>query len=269
MRVAREEWERLGEGEASPLANRELQLEEARAALASAEAALEQAERDLGRCHIRAPFDGRVRSKSVDIGQYVSRGAMVAALYAVDCAEVRLPLPDSELAYLDLPLGYLSGSSRGRGPEVGLFADFAGERHRWQGRIVRVEGEIDPISRMVYVVAQVKDPYGRKAEVPGSPLSIGLFVDAKIVGREIQNAIVLPRSALRAGGRVLIIDTENRLHFRDVEIVREKRDEVIVSHGLTPGERICVSTLDAVTEGMTVRVLGDSVESKTVPEIVQ
>ncbi len=141
--VARKEWGDLGGGEATPLTLREPQLAEAEAALEAARAALERAERNLDRTEIRAPYDGRVRHKQVDVGQYVTPGTPVATIYAVDYAEVRLPLADEELAFIDLPLDYWGDSGRGPGPEVVLSARFAGRAHRWEGHIVRTEGEID------------------------------------------------------------------------------------------------------------------------------
>ncbi|UCF66754.1 MAG: efflux RND transporter periplasmic adaptor subunit, partial [Acidobacteriota bacterium] len=160
--VARREWEQIGEGDGTPLALRDLQVSEARAALEAARAVLEQARRDLDRTKIRAPFPGRVLEKSVDVGQYVTRGTSLARVYSVDVAEVRLPIPDDQLAYVQLPLSYrgTAGRSAAR-PPVRIEATFGGERHRWNGRIVRTEGEIDPRTRMVYAIAQVEDPYAR------------------------------------------------------------------------------------------------------------
>ena len=147
--VALREWQSLGSGQQpSALVLREPQLAEARATLESAQAALRQAERDLERTVIRAPYAGRVRSKDVDLGQYVSRGSPLARLYSVDYAEVRLPIPDDQLAFVHLPLDYRGDSRSKPGPRVKLSADFAGRRHEWWGRIVRTEGEIDPQSRM-------------------------------------------------------------------------------------------------------------------------
>jgi hypothetical protein len=179
----------------------------------------------------------------------------VANIFAVDYVEVRLPIPDAELAYLDLPLDYMGVAEEQNGPEVLLTADFAGERRRWTGRIVRVEGEIDPVSRMVHVVAQVDDPYGRHGDTAQTPLSVGLFVEAEIIGREVDNAVVLPRSALRRDGTVLIVDEESRLRFRDVDVLRAGRKDAIITGGLSAGERVCISVLEAVTDGMKIRTV--------------
>jgi RND family efflux transporter MFP subunit len=252
--VARAEWQDLGAGEAATaLTLREPQLEDARAAVASAEANLETAERNLERTKIRAPYAGRVRRKSVDVGQFVTVGTPVATLYSVDFAEVRLPLPDDELAYVELPLHYRGESKGPTGPRVTLEADFAGKTFAWQGTIVRTEGEIDPASRMVHAVAQVKNPYGRGDDPDRPPLAVGLYVEAEIEGITADEVAVLPRAALRGPSQVLVITPGNRLEFRDVDLLRTTRESIYVRDGLADGERVCLSPLEAVTDGMQVR----------------
>ncbi|RME95278.1 MAG: efflux RND transporter periplasmic adaptor subunit, partial [Verrucomicrobia bacterium] len=177
-RVAREEWERWGQGEPSPLLLREPQLAQARAAVESAKAGLSIAERDLERCRITAPFAGRVRAQRADVGQFVNRGQVVGRIYAVDYAEVRLPLPLEDLAYVELPVAYEREETPDQGPAVTLSARLGGRTWEWQGRIVRTEGEIDARTRMLHAVARVDHPYGRSGERP--PLAVGLFVQAAI-----------------------------------------------------------------------------------------
>ena len=219
-----------------------------------------------------------MREENVDVGQFVSRGQALAKLYSVDYAEVRLPLPDRELAYLDLSLAYRGEGKSGApdapasregarsGPTVLLHAEFAGRTHTWRGRIVRTEGEIDPKSRMVNVVARVEDPYGRDAAAGARPpLAVGLFVQAEISGRVVPNAFVVPRSALRRDPadpkhHVLVVDDDLRLRRREVEVLRQERERVVLGAGLLAGERICVSPLRAVVDGMRVRVQEDPVD---------
>jgi RND family efflux transporter MFP subunit len=256
--VARREWEALGEGEASPLTLRVPQLEDARASLRAAEAALTQAERDLNRTEVRAPYTGRVREKLVDVGQFVSRGTPAALLYAVDYAEIRLPLPDQDLAFLDLPLDYRNDAPDEPGPRVVLHAEFAGQTHSWQGRIDRTEGAIDPMSRMVQVVARVKDPYGHGEEKDRPPLAVGMYVEAEIEGSTVEQVAVLPRAALRGEDLVYVVDPENRLRFRKVDVLRATREEVVIRSGLQEGEQVCLSPLEAVTDGMRVRLPEES-----------
>jgi RND family efflux transporter MFP subunit len=255
----------------------------AKAALREAEARLDRAERDLERTELRAPYAGRVRAERVDAGQFVTRGVAIATLYAVDYAEVRLPIPDRELAYVDLPLAYRPGAvsppasepgaetaAADDGSPVRLRAEFAGRQHVWTGRIVRTEGEIDPKSRMVHAVARVEDPYAREAGSERPPLAVGLFVEAEILGRRVDAAAMLPRAALRRdeagpgepardGHFVLVVGDESRLEFRRVEVLRRERERVVIGAGLAAGERVCVSPMRAPVEGMAVRVAGEAV----------
>jgi len=167
-----------------------------------------------------------------------------------------MPLPDADLAFLDLPLVFRGDPTGRSGPEVTLRAQFAGREHEWQGRIVRTEGEIDPFSRMVHVVAQVRDPYAPGTTASGlqrAPLAAGLYVEAEILGDHVKDAVVIPRSALWDESQVLIVDADDRLRFRTIEVLRRGGDEVVVSGGLAEGERLCLSTLSAVTDGMHVR----------------
>ena len=254
--VARREWEELGRGDATALTLREPQLEDAQASVLAAEANLERAQRDLDRAEVTAPFAGRVRQKSVDVGQFVSVGSPVATLYAVDAAEVRLPLPDAELKYLDVPLAYRGREER-VGPRVTLRAEFAGESYTWEGRIVRTEAEIDPVSRMVTVIAQVSDPYAPGRDPRRPPLAVGMFVEAEIAGRVATQVVRLPRAALRDRDQVLVVDDEDRLHFRTVQVMRSTSQDIVISGGLAAGERVILSPIDAVTDGMRVQIVSD------------
>ena len=255
--VAMEEWELLGSGRPTPLAMREPQIAEAQAALASAEAVSQQAEYDLERTVVRAPFAGRVRQERVDVGQFVARGNSVATLYAVDAAEVRLPIPDSELAFLNLPLAYRDDEvaiGSVRGPRVTLRSEFAGRRHEWRGTIVRTEGEIDPRTRMVHAIARVEDPYARGSDPNRPPLAVGMFVEAEIIGRSSGRVMVLPRTVLRGADRVLIVDDADHVRFRQVELFRLERDRILVKSGIEEGDRIIVSPLENAVDGMPVQV---------------
>ncbi len=240
-------------------------------------AKLARAERDLDRTEIRAPYQGRVRSEQVDIGQFVSRGVAIAKLYATDYAEVRLPLPDRDLFYLDIPFD-LSGERAeaggdptrdGLGPEVQLRAEFAGEPQTWIGHIVRTEGEIDAKSRMVHLVARVEDPYGQSGSIGSAPLAVGLFVDAEIQGRTVENVFVLPRTALRTDigiDLVYVVDAGDRLRFKNVDVLRANREDVVISGGLRAGDRVCVSPLAAAVDGMTVRVISEPADDDRLGE---
>ena len=184
------------------------------------------------------------------------RGDQLAALYAIEYAEVPLPISDRELAFLDLlhPFRDESRDELHDGPIVQLRAEFAGVRNEWQGRLVRTAAEIDALSRTVTVVARIDDPYGRSPDGPSLPLPVGLFVEAEIEGRVIQSAALLPTTTLRDDGIVYVVDEVGRLHFREVEVLRNKRDEIIISDGLRTGERVVTSPIRGAVEGMHVRV---------------
>jgi membrane fusion protein, multidrug efflux system len=252
--VAVREWKDIGEGAAPALVAREPQLAEAAAASAAARAMLAQATRDLERTAIRAPFAGRVRHEDVDVGQFITRGQTVARIYSTDVAEIRLPLADDDLAFLDLDMAWRDSGANTPGPEVTVHAEFAGRRWQWKGRIVRTEGQIDPATQVIHAVASVDDPYGRGSDPARPPLAAGLFVEAEIAGRLASNVIMLPRAGMRGESRVLVVDADDRLRVRKVKVLRREGDRVIVSDGLVAGERVCVSTLEVATDGMKVRV---------------
>tara|TARA_R110002073_G_scaffold63490_3_gene158980 strand:- start:4685 stop:5851 length:1167 start_codon:yes stop_codon:yes gene_type:complete len=223
----------------------EANLQESRARLA-------KAERDLARTQLLAPFDGRVRSKRVDVGQFVNRGNPIATIYATDYVEVRLPIKDEELEFVKMPIAGNSNASDKQLAAVKLNASFGGDEYQWLGEVVRTEGEIDPQTRMVNVVARVLSPYETDNEKP--PLSIGLFVSAEIQGQAFDNVIVLPRIALRGKSQVYVVDAQNRLQFRDVVVLREVEDQIYIKGGLEAGERVCISPLETALDGMMVRM---------------
>jgi RND family efflux transporter MFP subunit len=258
--VAEREWNDLGRGDPRELTLRKPQLDEAQASIDAAEAGVVRAERDLERADIIAPYAGRVRQKNVDIGQFVRVGDMIATVYAVDVAEIRLPLPDDQLAYLDLPLSYRGGRQQVQ-PAVTLRATFAGEIHEWRGRVVRTESEIDPVSRMVHVVAAVSDPYAPSTNPNQPPLAVGMYVEAEIEGRVIQNMAAVPRAALRGRDQVLVVSADERLSFRNVDIFRSTTDVVYLRSGLSDGELIVISPLDTPTDGMQIQIANADVDT--------
>jgi RND family efflux transporter MFP subunit len=252
--VARQDWETVGQGrEASALALRVPQLKEARANLASAEARFEMAKRDVERTKIRAPYPGRVRARMVDVGQFVTRGTALADIFAVDFAEVRLPVPDDLLPRLDLVLDE-EFKTAGKGPEVILSTHFAGKVHRWTGYVERVEGTIDTRTRSIILVVRVSDPYGRRAEGAGPPLLAGLYVQASVEGRFLEDAVVIPRASVRTGNTIFVLDARDQLDIRQIELLSTETEDVVVLSGLQEGERVVSSPLELPVEGMQLRV---------------
>jgi RND family efflux transporter MFP subunit len=222
------------------------------AAFEDAQANSEQARENVKRTLLRAPFTGLVRAENIDIGQFASRGQPIATLYANDVVEVRLPIADRQLAFLNLPPLRNGNFPEDMQPTVKLSADYGGQTREWFGKIVRAEAEIDTSSRMVQLVARVES-----AE-DSQDLSVGLFVTAEIAGLAVENIVRLPRSAIRNNNQVLVVDTENRLRFRDIQSLRLYKDNVLINAGLIPGERVCVSTVQTAIEGMAVNPVADS-----------
>ena len=233
---------------------REAKVASAQARLQSAEAELAQADVDLARTKVRAPFDGRVLFTQVDLGQYIVKGESLARIFSTDRAEVRLPLTDEQLRFLDTPFG----GGRDSGPlntPVKLKARVGGEDVAWQGYLDRMDGAVDENNRVWYAVAFVDDPYGLQSPTPVTPLVVGLFVEAEITGRTVDQVYRLPRSALRDNEAVLVVDGQNRLRRRPVEVLRTDFTSVYVAEGIVPGDRVCVSPVDTFVDGLLVEVV--------------
>jgi RND family efflux transporter MFP subunit len=229
----------------------ERSLENALAASLSAEAALERAQLDMVRTQIVAPYAGRVRNEAVDIGQFMQKGAPVTTIYSTAAMEIKLPVPDAHLAFLDESLALNGVVGADLAIPVVLAANFAGREQEWIGHLVRTEGSIDERSRFIYLVAEVTETVNRS----GTQLPVGLFVRAEIAGRQVDNVVALPRSSLRTDNQVMVIDANNTLHFRKVDVLRLTNNEVLVSGGLDAGERVSVSPLQFVVEGMPVTIV--------------
>ena len=220
----------------------------AEANLSEGRAALEQARRDLARTELRAPFDGLVRSEQVDLGQFLSRGQSIGTIYATDFVEVRLPIAADQLGFLGLPVSTRGQIPKDLQPPVTVAADFGNTRLLWEGELVRLEAEIDERSRMVYGVARLRMDDSRESAI----LPVGMFVQAEIRGRQVEDIIRLPRSAMRDNDQVMVVDADNHLHFRQVSILRLEHEEMLVDGGLKDGELVCTSPLQTVVDGMLV-----------------
>ncbi len=244
--VARKEWELIEDGSPSSLALHKPQLANARAIVSEAETVLHQAQLDLERTVVKAPFTGRVRSKQVGVGHYANRGTPIASIYSTDVAEVRLPIPDAELAFLWLP------TNGADGPSVKLQTTYAGREHVWYGRIVRTDGEVDARTGIVHAIAEVQNAFD---ETSGTPMAVGMYVDAEIRGRSI-TAIEVPVAALRDDSQIYVVDEEGLLHPRSVEVIQVELDTALVRGDIQEGELVCLSAPATAIAGMKVRVQG-------------
>ena len=254
---AREDWARLGNtGDAPDLVLRIPQLEAAKARIISAESTLRKAELELERTHIVAPFAGRVLRKLADLGQVVSPNTQLAEIYATDVVEIRLPIRNRDLPFIDLPESYRFGNvSRKVGGQVQIHSDLGGEES-WDATLIRTEGAIDETARQLHVIAQIEDPFGRGNE-DRTPIKIGQYVTARLEGKTVPRALVIPNNTIYQGSYVYIVEDEI-LRRRNIEIAWQNDDEAIIGAGLEPGDILVTTPLGQVTSGIRVTVVGET-----------
>ncbi len=295
--LALEEYERLqaregievsaDSSELGSLIFREPQLEAARANLRRADARLRDAELALDRTRLRAPFDGVVRTETVDPGQYVTPGQGVARIYATDEVEIVVPLTDDEASLIAGLWEARAGSGQaGRTPVAGSGADnrsiadeasgngprrgqagepipatvsavFGGRRYAWEGYVDRAEGALNEETRTVDVIVIVPDPFTTPSDTGRPPLLLGTYVDVEIQGAELDHYVVIPRAAFRDGDVVWTVEADSVLRVIPAALIQEVGGSVHVAAEVEPRARIIVSPLDVVTDGMGVRVAED------------
>ena len=239
------DWQALGDGKPSDLTLRKPQLAQAKARIASAKARLKRALRDIARTEIIAPYDGVVLSKQVDLGQYVIANPAnpLGRIYSTGSAEIRLPITEKEATLLD------QRTKRQR--FVKLTNDTDQGTH--MAPLVRIEENVDPSNRLLYAVARIQDPFAPAPDQ--STLRRGTFLQAVIEGRNLSDAYILPRYALRGSNTVYIVSKSNKLETRMVEIIKSDAMEVIITAGLEPGERVATSPIAYFIENMAVNVI--------------
>ncbi len=264
------DWEKLQlQGEPTPLLLRRPQLENAQAALAAADARLQQAQLELERTQIDAPYAGRILEKQVDLGQYVSPGTPLVEIYASDTVEVRLPISSEQQSYLQLPERF-RGETSGKPPQGAKvqFSSRVGKRtFHWTGQLVRTESAVDVRSRQLFVIAQIEDPYIRQGDRP--PLKIGQFLEASIQGALLPDVFIIPRSAVRGEQTVHLVDAENRLQRRELQILWRDEQQVMASGPLQAGERLSLTALAFAAEGIKVRIAGESKTNVASEKVIQ
>ncbi|NOZ53173.1 MAG: efflux RND transporter periplasmic adaptor subunit [Gammaproteobacteria bacterium] len=240
----------------SDYALRKPQYEEAKARLKAAKADLSLARLQLQRCDILAPFDGRVLKKQADIGQYVRPGVVLADIYAVDIAELRLPISQSQAQLIELPtLNQRQSTEEHAVTDVVIRGYYAGTEHRWEGRITRSDATIDTRNQLLYLIAQINDPYNMRIGAENNvPLTMGSFVTAEIMGRQLTDIIVIPRTAIHEQNTVWLLDESLSLQFHTVSIIYRGETHVYVNQGLQDGDRVITSPLDAAVDGMQLRI---------------
>ena len=244
--LARKEWEKIGDGKASELTLRTPQLNRAVAVVEAAEALLQQSKRNLEKTQISAPYDGLVRKKNVDIGTVIGPGYLIASVYAIDYVEVKLPIPDRELEYIEIPLDG-SKIADSKQPRVVLRGLFGGEDVVWEGKIVRMEADLDMKSRMATLISRVDNPYENKI-----PLKVGQYVEAEIYGKKYKNIFSVPRDFIYQQDNIIIISPDSTIEIRKINILKIENNDVLIDSGIKNGELICLTNLDVLYNGMSV-----------------
>ncbi|ADT67557.1 MAG: RND family efflux transporter MFP subunit [Pseudoalteromonas tetraodonis] len=252
-RQALTDWQRLGnESEPSILVLRKPQLAAAQAQVLSAQAQLEKAQLNLERTKIKAPYAGRVLNRSVDLGQVVSNNMQLATIYATDSVEIRLPIKNKDLPFINLPEQYRDGAKNQRGSAVNFTSDLIGEQ-QWQGQLIRTEGAIDESAQQLYVVAKINDPYKSTSDNQ-YPVKIGQYVKAKINGKVASQVLVIPNSAIYQGSYVYVVEN-GTLQRKNIALAWQNALQGIVSKGLEAGSQLVLTPLGQVSSGTPVQIM--------------
>lgn len=263
-KVAEREWNLITDTSPTELSLRKPQLAQELARVKSAQAAVLRAERNLQRTEIKAPYDAMIENRMIGLGSFVSVGTQIGKLLGTAIAEVRLPVADNQLRYL---------IDQGHNAKVKLVGTYAGKSVEWLANITRNEGVIDNTSRMTYLVAEIQNPYllpDNLADKNGTgntdvsnivPLRFGAYVKAEILGMKIANASILPRY-LVVGDKVALLDSDSKLHYATIDIVRQQGADVVVSSGLFDNDRLIISALDYPVDGMKLTLISDKKEQQ-------
>ena len=263
-KVAEREWNLITDTSPTELSLRKPQLAQELARVKSAQAAVLRAERNLQRTEIKAPYDAMIENRMIGLGSFVSVGTQIGKLLGTAIAEVRLPVADNQLQYL---------IDQGHNAKVKLVGTYAGKSVEWLANITRNEGVIDNTSRMTYLVAEIQNPYllpENLADKNGTgntdvsnivPLRFGAYVKAEILGMKIANASILPRY-LVVGDKVALLDSDSKLHYATIDIVRQQGADVVVSSGLFDNDRLIISALDYPVDGMKLTLISDKKEQQ-------
>jgi len=241
--LAKKEWNRVGVGSGSDLALRKPQMAQAKATYAATKARLEQAQRNLNRTIFIAPFDGRVRNSKIELGTTVFPGTSIGKIYATGTYEVRLPIADQDVPFSGLEF---NGQKIEKSKQLDVII-IQGD-NKWSAKIVRTEADIDPITRMMAVVAKIDNS---DIKMFTMPLAVGQFVQAKISGIEISDIFILPRSSVR-NESVWVVDRQMSMRNRSVEVLRNEGDSALIGEGFEPGDRLLTSRVSSLVNGLKV-----------------
>lgn len=246
--IAQEAWDQVGKGVPQELTTKKPQLKQAKAALEVAKAQVQSAEKKLNKTEITAPYTGRIQNINIDLGSTIIPGQPVGSMYTSNEIEVTLSVKDSDLQFLDIPM-----DGRKLNPDqksiVVIKSLYKGEMQEWAGNLERVDGVIDPMTRMIKLIANFKNNF---IEETKPILPIGLFVEAEINGKQLEDIFMIPNSALTPNDELLFLNQDDALEIRKVSILTKMKNHILVKEGMKAGERVVVSKLSIATNGMLV-----------------
>ena len=246
--VAKEAWDKIGDGVASDLTLKKPQLKQAEAFLEVAKAQVSSAAKKLNKTEIIAPYAGRIQNVNIDLGTTIIPGQPVGAMYTSSEIEITLAVKDNDLQFLSIPMDgrKLNPSEQA---SVVIESFYKGKTQSWKGKLERVDGVIDPVTRMINLIAVFKNDF-IESDKPNRP--IGLFVEAKIDGITLKNIFEIPINSISEDNEVYIVDKDNQLELRELTILKKYSEFVIIKDGLKAGERIVTSKLSTASNGIKV-----------------
>ena len=246
--VAKEAWDKIGDGVASDLTLKKPQLKQAEAFLEVAKAQVSSAAKKLNKTEIIAPYAGRIQNVNIDLGTTIIPGQPVGAMYTSSEIEITLAVKDNDLQFLSIPMDgrKLNPSEQA---SVVIESFYKGKTQSWKGKLERVDGVIDPVTRMINLIAVFKNDF-IESDKPNLP--IGLFVEAKIDGITLKNIFEIPINSISENNEVYIVNKDNQLELRELTILKKYSEFVIIKDGLKAGERIVTSKLSTASNGIKV-----------------
>ena len=246
--IAQEAWDQVGEGIPQELTTKKPQLKQAKAALEVAKAQVQSAEKKLNKTEITAPYTGRIQNINIDLGSTIIPGQPVGSMYTSNEIEVTLSVKDSDLQFLDIPMDGRKLNSDQKSIVI-IKSLYKGEMQEWAGNLERVDGVIDPMTRMIKLIANFKNNF---IEETKPILPIGLFVEAEINGKQLEDIFMIPNSALTPNDELLFLNQDDALEIRKVSVLTKMKNHILVKEGMEAGERVVISKLSIATNGMLV-----------------
>ena len=263
QRVAQKEYELLGETvsvEEQALMLRAPQLESSRAVLEGTRARLEQAQLNLNRTTVKAPFNAVVMSREINLGTRVSPSTTLATLIGSDSYWIEAPIPTSQLKWISTGQ---QGNTAGSPVRIYDTAAWGADSYR-SGQLIGQTALVEENGRMAKLLAEVPDPLSLKSTSAKQPkLLLGSYVRVEIKGKSLPHAAAIERNLVRDGDQLWIMDEQDHLDIRPVEIIFRGQDHVLIISGIKDGERLITTNLPSPVQGMTLRLKETEVPGST------